>query len=514
MPVNVICMKWGTRYPAFYVNRLYAGVCRHLSRPFRFVCFTDDRTGLDPRIEALPLPDMTLPDSYRWTPWRKISVWQYPLAGLEGDCLFLDVDLVITGSLDEMFDHEPGKYCVIENWTQPGEGIGNTSVFRFRAGAYPQVYDGFVENPVRILSQHRIEQQYISTVIKDQTFWPRDWCLSFKHSIVPSFPLNWMKSPEPPPSAKVVVFTGRPDIDEALRGDWPAAWHKRYYKHARPARWIAQHWTHDEEGQLAPIPDPTDKPPISCFIRTKNEERLIGETVRAALQVAREVVIVDSGSTDSTVKIATKAGARVHNVEWRGTGKQKRAAEDLCKYPFRLDLDGDEVMTPALAESIRQVFATGEPTGQVFALKLVTAPPIGKPWYGLDTDYRNKLYDGRRWSMPDSEAWDQLDLPKDIHPKKLKGELIHYSFTDIGFLLRKQERNMTQRAKSAPLKPKWLLRLRIVFGLPLYFLKRYLLKGLFLKGAYGFSFCLTIAIGRWLKDVKMYERHYFGSTED
>ena len=83
------------------------------------------------------------------------------------------------------------------------------------------------------------------------------------------------------------------------------------------------------------------------------------------------------------------------------------------------------------------------------------------------------------------------------------------AFTDIGFLLRKQERNMTQRAKSAPLKPLWQLRIRIIGGLPVYFLKRYLLKGLFLKGAYGFSFAMTIAVGRWLKDVKMYERHHF-----
>lgn len=69
---------------------------------------------------------------------------------------------------------------------------------------------------------------------------------------------------------------------------------------------------------------------------------------------------------------------------------------------------------------------------------------------------------------------------------------------------------MTQRAKSAPLKPLWQLRIRIVLGLPVYFLKRYVLKGLFLKGIYGFAFSLTIAYGRWLKDIKMYERHRLG----
>ena len=44
--VNVICLKWGDRYPAFYVNRLYDGVRRNISRPFRFVCFTNEPEGL------------------------------------------------------------------------------------------------------------------------------------------------------------------------------------------------------------------------------------------------------------------------------------------------------------------------------------------------------------------------------------------------------------------------------------------------------------------------------------
>ena len=65
------------------------------------------------------------------TPWRKLSVWQYPLYKLKGDILFLDLDLVITGNIDKFFKFKPGSYCVIENWTQIGKGIGNTSCFRF-----------------------------------------------------------------------------------------------------------------------------------------------------------------------------------------------------------------------------------------------------------------------------------------------------------------------------------------------------------------------------------------------
>ncbi|WP_370338206.1 glycosyltransferase family 2 protein [Parvularcula marina] len=251
------------------------------------------------------------------------------------------------------------------------------------------------------------------------------------------------------------------------------------------------------------------RPPISAYIRTKNEARLVAEVVRAALQVAREVIVVDSGSTDDTVRLAEEAGAKVISMDWLGTGKQKRAAEDLCEHPWLLDLDADEVIPAKLAAEIAALFQNGEPAHKIYALRMIIAPPVGEPWRHVDPDHRNKLYDSREIRMPDSAAWDQLDIPSGTQVPKLKTPIIHYAFTDIGFLLTKQERNMTQRAKSAPLKPLWQLRFRMIFGLPVYFLKRYILKGLFLKGAYGFSFAMTIAIGRWLKDVKMYERHHF-----
>lgn len=262
---------------------------------------------------------------------------------------------------------------------------------------------------------------------------------------------------------------------------------------------------------------PTPHPPLSCYIRTKNESRLVADVVRAALAVAREVIVVDSGSNDDTVALARAAGAKVHHVDWRGTGKQKRAAEDLCSYPWRLDLDADEVVSEDLAGEIRRLFAKGAPRHSVYAIPMIMAPPIGKPWWSVDRDARLKLYDAERHRMPDHAAWDQLDLPAGTRIGRLRAPIIHHAFTDIGFLLRKQERNMTQRAKAAPLKPLWQLRLRIVFGLPVYFLKRYLLKGLFVKGIYGFAFSMTVAHGRWLKDVKMYERHRFeraASTRD
>ena len=54
-PLNVVCVKYGTKYGADYVNKLFAGVKRHLSIAHTFTCFTEDSSGLDPQIVVQPL---------------------------------------------------------------------------------------------------------------------------------------------------------------------------------------------------------------------------------------------------------------------------------------------------------------------------------------------------------------------------------------------------------------------------------------------------------------------------
>lgn len=240
---TVICMKWGARYGAEYANRLYSAVRRNVTGDLRFVCFTDDARGIVPEVEALPLPEIDLPERVRWLPWRKVSLWRAPLGPLTNEeVLFLDLDVVITGALDPFFDYAPGKTCIIENWTQLGEGIGNTTCYRFRVGAHTEIYDAFTADPGAILSRFRASQQFVSASLSDKVYWPAEWCVSFKHTLMPKFPMNWLHAPELPPETRLVAFTGHPDPDEARDGRWPAPLHKRLYKHVRPTPWITEHW--------------------------------------------------------------------------------------------------------------------------------------------------------------------------------------------------------------------------------------------------------------------------------
>ena len=239
---TILCMKWGTRYGPEFVNRLYNSIMRHTERETRLICFTDDATGVNPDVQIEPIPELDLPEEHANKPWRKITLWKYPLAGLEGDVLFLDLDLIITGNLDPFFDYEPGRYCVAENWTQIGKGIGNTSCYRFPVEKHAYLYDNLQAGSQAKIDEHRISQVYISREIEDMVFWPRLWCASFKHTLMPKWPLNFFQSPKLPAQTRIVAFTGKPDPDEAARGQWPAKWYKKTYKHVRPTAWINEHW--------------------------------------------------------------------------------------------------------------------------------------------------------------------------------------------------------------------------------------------------------------------------------
>lgn len=246
-------------------------------------------------------------------------------------------------------------------------------------------------------------------------------------------------------------------------------------------------------------------PPISCYVRTLNEARLIGEVVRAARQVAREVVVIDSGSTDGTQDIARQAGARVIFNRWPGNGHQKRAGEDACTHDWLLDLDADEIVDSELASSIKRLFASGQPAAAVYSIKLITEPPAMEPWTDYCLAYRNKLYDRRRLRMPAHPAWDQLELPKGEKPIVLDGAIRHRSFRDFAEFVRKLNSVSTARAQYTRPRSPLELRIRIVGAFPIYFLKHYVQRGLFRAGIYGFAVAAQSAHARWLRDVKMYE---------
>jgi glycosyltransferase involved in cell wall biosynthesis len=248
-------------------------------------------------------------------------------------------------------------------------------------------------------------------------------------------------------------------------------------------------------------------PPITCYIRTKNEERKIAEVIRSAQAAVSEIVLVDSGSTDRTIEIAEGLGARIVRSPWLGGGRQKRIAEDVAAHHWLLDLDADEIVTPQLAAEIRALFAQGQPETPIYEMRMATAPPIGPVWRSFNLVDRRKLYDRRIVRQPDHPNWDQFEVPKGVRVGALCEPLMHHSFQDLAQLEDKFNRNSTGRANDTALKPLPVVLLRMLFGGPFYFFNQFFRRGLWGAGCYGYAVAKIAAHGRWLKDAKMLEIH-------
>lgn len=255
--VNVLCLKWGTRYPAYYVNRLYAGVKRNLKRPFRFVCVTNDsREGINPEVECVPfIPDPHVFDRKWPNIFSKLTLFKKGFAGLSGPTLCLDVDLLVTGGLDEFFDYRPGDFCIIHNWIECYKrvfrkipNIGNSSCFRFEAGT--DASDGVYRYFLREIQKPELKPQFSKGSQKLQTramfengkvsWWPDEWVTSFKRQCIPAFPLNLILTPKFRKGSRIIAFHGHPNVPEAINGyrgkGIPA------HLSSRPAPWVKELW--------------------------------------------------------------------------------------------------------------------------------------------------------------------------------------------------------------------------------------------------------------------------------
>lgn len=242
--VNVICTKWGSKYGPEYANTLYSMAQRHLHRPFRFVCLTDDTSGLRPEIDARPLPMVGMADFDQRLPWTfqhgwlKLLTFARPLYDLSGPTLSIDLDVVIVDSIDCFFE-EPGEFLVIKEWDKRDE-TGNTSVYRFEAGAHADALDYFCANHQAVRGQVRNEQEFITAYLARQgklRYWPAAWCRSFKRHCVRGLVGGWFLPPRIPEGARIIAFHGKPNPPDAIEGR-----SGKWYRRVLPTAWVAEHW--------------------------------------------------------------------------------------------------------------------------------------------------------------------------------------------------------------------------------------------------------------------------------
>lgn len=178
---NVICLKYGDKYPSDYVNRLYNMVQRHTTGDIGFYCVTENPTGLNSNIKVIPLPQYT--NFQGW--WYKPFVFSKDFP-VKGKLLFLDLDIVIIKNIDCFFEFNPDYFCIIRDFTRsmtPNWERYNSSVFRLNSGAIPDVWDSLLCDPGVVKRLHG-DQDWIYEKIKTNfKFWPDEWCQSYKWEI-------------------------------------------------------------------------------------------------------------------------------------------------------------------------------------------------------------------------------------------------------------------------------------------------------------------------------------------
>ena len=247
---------------------------------------------------------------------------------------------------------------------------------------------------------------------------------------------------------------------------------------------------------------------LSVYIVTYNEEKRLERTLKAAQKVADEIIVVDSGSTDKTVEIATKNGAKVIYNEWKTYCDQKHFAQNQCANDWVLLIDADEVLSDDLVEEINKL--KSKPLHNAYKIKIADMLPHDKkPSFFASRFNPVRLYNRKHANMPkDKMNKDRVDVSKDQTIGQLNSEIYHYSYINIEQLAEKFNRHSTELQKTLKKDGKSFSAFRLYTEFPRQFFKYYIIKGYIFRGKEGFICANTAAWFRFLKVAKWFEQNF------
>ena len=194
--LTVACvLKSGGIYDHTHVDRLQQQVAKHLQMPHAFVCLTDMPEYIDGAIIE--------PLQHDWPGWwSKIELFRPTVQQdvnpgvFEGRVLYLDLDVDIVGSLDNIADFD-APFAAINDYQYPM--TINSSVMVWDAGVADHVFNEFTP---AVMERFRGDQNWIYNRIPAARRFPREWCVSYKATVVPLGRV--------PDDARVVVYHGKP----------------------------------------------------------------------------------------------------------------------------------------------------------------------------------------------------------------------------------------------------------------------------------------------------------------
>ena len=246
-------------------------------------------------------------------------------------------------------------------------------------------------------------------------------------------------------------------------------------------------------------------PALSLAVISYNEEARLGKCLESVRGLVREIVVIDSGSTDRTVAIAEEEGARVIHQPWLGYRDQKQKALEACTQTWVLMLDSDEELSPTLHASIADFFASGDAKWFRGGRFPRCTRFLGRwirhgDWY---PDTQLRLVHRDHAAMAGGSTHERLEVKGNV--KHLKGDLLHDSFPTLAsYLLKIHPYSAAfldaQREKGR----RWSLAANLFR--PLWrFLRAYILKLGFLDGFPGFWIAYATAFSVFYRYSLRYE---------
>lgn len=255
-------------------------------------------------------------------------------------------------------------------------------------------------------------------------------------------------------------------------------------------------------------------PKLSIVYITFNEEANISISLPKALALTDDVVIVDSFSTDKTIQIAQKLGARIIQHEWLGYGLQKNLGIAQAKYDWILSLDADEVLTDESIAYIKSLDFTNK--NSIYKINRLTN--YCGYWIkngGVYPEWRARLFHKEIAEWNTELVHENLVLlpnitNQNIAYKKIEGDVYHYSMKDKTAHLEKIKKYAALSAKKMYENKKKGRFIKLIFSPFFKFVRDFILRKGFLDGRIGLQLAWLNARESYLKYAllnKMYKEN-------
>lgn len=241
-------------------------------------------------------------------------------------------------------------------------------------------------------------------------------------------------------------------------------------------------------------------PPIqlSAVIIAYNEERNIGRCLDSLAGVADEVVVVDSFSTDATVEICRRKGARVVQQPFAGHIEQKNFALGQARFPHVLSLDADE----ALSDALRQSILTEKADWRHDACSMNRLTNYCGQWIrhsGWYPDRKTRLFDRRLGQWGGVNPHDRVEMRPGNTSRHLTGDLLHYSYYSVEEHVERARKYAGIAARAMCARGKRGAWWRMWVSPAFKFVRNYLLRRGFLDGRAGWTICRIAALETYWK---------------